>query len=163
MKIRRRTRIWMPVLAGVVIAFVFCGYLSANPCDEVSSEEEMIMDVLPDIRADDLEWLLGRHVYRTYGQVTPLNDTETEGKWFHDLSFVLNKSKPGLASFFPEGPVCGYGINYLGAIEVYLNENEDYDETTTDAIYAIIDGCGKAEGVNATPVIFIHASPMKLD
>lgn len=138
--------------------FILAVYFTAekNSDNKTASEKnDRILSLIPDISRQDLERYMAQEVYAVYGKIGASNP---------DLTKVLDSSRTRLAPYlYPDGPVCGYSVSYLGFIEIYLFEGMPVDHTTTDTVYQIIDASGKNFQEENVPVMFIRTQLPVLD
>ncbi|WP_298670067.1 hypothetical protein [uncultured Methanofollis sp.] len=132
-----------------------------NQSEETRIEEqkEAIRQTIPDINDRDLEYLMSRNIYATYGTV----------RHNQDLDEILRSAKEEFKEkdFYHwdggGGPIFGHGVDYLRCIEIYLYDEFPVTRATTDEIYQVIEAHARETGTNDTPVIFIRAGLIKLD
>ncbi|QYZ79153.1 hypothetical protein E2N92_06760 [Methanofollis formosanus] len=153
----RRGKIFI-LVAVVLVAVVIVSVLLIDQNREAQIEEqkEAIRHVIPGISENDLDSLLSRQVYAAYGQIR-------KGQ---NLPVTLKAADADLEDqhfFYPDGPVFGYGINYLGCIMIFLDENASADRETIDEIYQIIESHANATGTGNTPVLFVRAPQIQPD
>ncbi|QSZ67189.1 hypothetical protein RJ40_06590 [Methanofollis aquaemaris] len=153
----RRGKILVLVAAALVAAVIVSVLLiDLNRKAEIEEQKEAIRQVIPGIDEKDLDALLSMQVYAAYGQIR-------KGQ---NLPVTLKAADAVLEDqhrFYPEGPIFGYGINYLGCIMIFLDENVSEDRATMDEIYQIIDSHANATEPGNTPVLFIRNPQFQLD
>lgn len=98
----------------------------------------------------DRDYLKSRDIVAGYG---------VAGRDHQALAAVLHASHADLAPWlYPDGPVCGYGVSYLGVIEVYLFRGMQVNRSTPEEIYRIIETHGRALHYENIPVIFCRTT-----
>jgi len=122
-----------------------------NKDDKAASEKkDLIISLVPDISRQDLDRYMAQDVYAVYGKTGPA---------YPDLAKIIDASRTRLTPYlYPDAPVCGYSVSYLGFIEIYLYEDMPVNRTTTDNVYQIIDASGKNFQEENIPVMFIRIS-----
>jgi hypothetical protein len=142
------------IFAIIVLAVYFIA--EKNSDDKTASEKkDRILSLRPDISRQDLDRFMSQEVYAVYGKTGASNP---------DLAKILDSSRTRLTPYlYPDGPVCGYSVSYLGFIEIYLYEGMPVNLTTTDNIYQIIDASGKNFQEENIPVMFIRTQLPVLD
>jgi hypothetical protein len=136
----------------VLVLIILAGYfmVEQNRARELSEKKDLIVTWMPAINPADLDYLLARDIYAVYG--VPKRD-------YSDLADTLHSSSTELTPYFyPDGPVCESGVNYLGFIEIGLYEEMPVNRTTTDTIYHIIESRGRVLHHENTPVLFLRTS-----
>lgn len=159
MEKKKGESILLSVALVVLVTVVFIASIHLiNQSEEARIEEqkEVIRQTIPDINKWDLEYLLSRNIYATYGTV----------RHNQDLDEILRSAKEEFKEkdfYHPDGPIFGHGVDYLRCIEIYLYDEFPVNRTITDEIYQVIEEQARATGTNDTPVIFIRAGLIELD
>jgi hypothetical protein len=137
------------IFAVIILAAYFI--TEKNKDDKAASEkEDLIISLVPDISRQDLDRYMAQDVYAVYGKTGTSNP---------NLAKILDSSRTRLTPYlYPDGPVCGYSVSYLGFIEIWLYEDMPVNRTTTDNIYQIIEASGKNFQEENIPVMFIRTS-----
>jgi hypothetical protein len=142
----------------ILAIIILAGYFIAEKNSDnkaVSERKDLIISLRPDISGQDLDRYMAQDMYAVYGKTGASNP---------DLAMILDTSKTRLAPYlYPDGPVCGYSVSYLGFIEIYLYEGIPVNRTTTDNVYQIIDASGKNFREENIPVMFIRTQLPVLD
>lgn len=155
-KLQKNKIIFVAIL--IVLFLIFAVIIPAayfitekNKGDKAASEKkDLIISLVPDISRKDLDRYMAQDVYAVYGKTGPA---------YPDLGKIIDASRTRLTPhLYPDGPVCGYGVGYLGFIEIYLYEDMPVNRTTTDNVYQIIDASGKNFQEEHIPVMFIRTS-----
>jgi len=116
-------RLYIMLLAIMLVGMVIVPSVNAMESTINNSENTrmtIINNVLPDLEPKDMDWLLNHNIITTYGEVPSFQDNEQKQNWIEDLCKITTKPIPELDRFlYPNGSVFGYGVNYLGCIEVF--------------------------------------------
>jgi hypothetical protein len=144
---QRKTLIIAVVLLSIILAAYFVAEKNRDN-KAVSEKKERILSLIPDISGQDLDRYMAQDVFAVYGKTGASNP---------DPAKILDSSRDKLTPYlYPDGPVCGYSVSYLGFIEIYLYDGTPIDRTTTDNIYRIIDASSKNFPEENIPVMFIR-------
>lgn len=158
-------RLYIMLLAIMLVGMVIVPSVNGMESTIYNSENTrmtIINNVLPDLEPKDMDWLLNHNIITTYGVVPSFQDNEQKQNWIKDLCKITTKPIPELDRFlYPNGSVFGYGVNYLGCIEVFWLENDEVNQTSVNDIYQIFDEHGKMIEIDNIPVIFISSSLVK--
>lgn len=149
------------LLALLLAAMVIVPMVNAN---DAVNKEDAIKQVIPDISAADFKWLSGKDIITTSGKVPLSKEDDLQGNWTKSLRTSLKTSNADMKNYlYPQGPVIGTSINYLGCTEVYWNKDSDVDQKTLEKIISIITNDGKRGGMQETPIIVIRSDMFKGD
>ncbi|MFA5269198.1 MAG: hypothetical protein WC379_14615 [Methanoregula sp.] len=154
-------RISIVLLAFLLLGLAMVPIVNAN---DAVNKEVAIKQVIPNISAEDFKWLSGKDIIATSGKVPSFKEADLQGTWTKTLRTSLKTSNVDLKDYlYPQGPVIGTGIDYLGGIEVYWNKDSDVDQKTVEKIIGIITDDGRNAGMQETPIIVIRSDMFKGD
>ena len=135
-----------------------------NAADDAMSKENAIRSVSPNISKEDFNWLSQRDIIAASGTVPVIKEKESWEVRHEALRQTLKTSGNDLKDFlYPEGPVIGYGIDYLGCIEIDWFKDINVDQNEVDKIVQIIKKNGEMNGIKETPVFVMRSELAKAD
>jgi hypothetical protein len=160
-KTMKTMKISVVLLALLLAAMAIVPVVSA---DDAMKTQNAIRTVFPDISQKDFNWLLQQEIIGTSGTVPAFSDNESRDRWTNSLTKTARASDTEIKEYlYPNGPVIGYGINYLGCIEIYWLKNTEADQNKIEKINQILTRNGEKNGVPGTPIIIIRSDMVKGD
>jgi hypothetical protein len=154
-------RISIVLLAFLLLGLAMVPIVNAN---DASNKEIAIKQVIPDISTEDFKWLSGKDIIATSGKVPSSKKADLEGTWAKSLRTSLKTSNADIKDYlYPQGPVIGTSMNYLGCIEVYWDKDSDVDQETVKKIISTITDDGEKAGIQEIPILIIRSDMFKGD
>lgn len=91
----------------------------------------------------------------TYGSVRHFDTKDEQYNWFAELDNVTTHVDVDMQQYmYPNGPILFYGHGYDGYILVTFMEGSEFDKSSMDEIYEIIDKIAVENGIDDIPVKF---------
>jgi len=157
-------------MAVVLFGAISVPMVSAEEIIILDSDEERIKEIentFTYISSDDSDWVLtnGGDIILVSGTVPDFTKEVNKIIWDEKLLNVISDSRSDLKNYMMsnDGPLIGYGLNYLGSIEVGWYENITADPIILNEICNIFYSSAEEEGIKDLPIVVKYSSQVKGD